>query len=289
MICLYNRCIVERLPELSMERILEDSELLLQTILDWGRNSQNRLVFIERRDKYTLFRNPQNFLLTSIDTDGDTNLAASSKDVLLQEFFKKDQTSLPTTEGHLWLQEGRKKWVKHYFSLRASGIYYTPKGKLKSGDMVCLASLEHVKVYRCVAFKRKFSAPTDHVFSVKHPKVQTFKSKHVYCFCAETPRLKEMWIQMIRMGKYGYNMYEDYITTQQQLEYLLLPTAKTDAMRTKKRSTDQSSGERVLGKKNVLGEIFSSAWSKGDARIQRSKNMGGQSSSNDSCSSDESL
>lgn len=55
-----NWCIVERLPELFMERILEDSEQLMLTVLDWGRNSpHNKLVFVQRRDKYPLFRNPQ--------------------------------------------------------------------------------------------------------------------------------------------------------------------------------------------------------------------------------------
>jgi amyloid beta A4 precursor protein-binding family B protein 1-interacting protein len=49
----------------------------------------------------------------------------------LQEFFKSDAMRLPNLDGILYLKEGRKTWKKHYFLLRASGIYYTAKGKAK--------------------------------------------------------------------------------------------------------------------------------------------------------------
>lgn len=51
----------------------------------------------------------------------------------LQEFFQKDAMRLPELDGVLYLKEGKRSWKKHYFVLRASGIYYTPKGKTKVG------------------------------------------------------------------------------------------------------------------------------------------------------------
>ena len=42
-----------------IERIMEDHEYILNTVLDWSRESENSLVFANRRDKYILFRNPQ--------------------------------------------------------------------------------------------------------------------------------------------------------------------------------------------------------------------------------------
>ncbi|XP_057293230.1 amyloid beta A4 precursor protein-binding family B member 1-interacting protein-like isoform X2 [Hydractinia symbiolongicarpus] len=300
-----NWCIVEKLPDMHMERILEDHEYILQTVLDWSREIENNmLVFLNRRDKYILFRNPQNFLLSSdLHSSADTKFAEKSKDILLSEFFTKETTQIPHLEGVLWLREGTKKWTKHFFALRASGIYYTPKGKQKSRDLSCLVKFELTNIYLGVSFKKKFKSPTDYVFCIKHPKIQTIKSKHIFCFCAEDSKMLYQWMVGCRMAKYGYNMFEDYIKTQEEVESVLLagsrstltsngtsaaststssgfvstssssaslPTTvlekKTDRYKTAtKTALKNAEGEvkRVKGKQNSLGDIFSTAWSKG--------------------------
>ena len=49
-------------PSLSLflsERIFEDHENLVENLLNWTRDSHNKLMFIERIEKYALFKNPQ--------------------------------------------------------------------------------------------------------------------------------------------------------------------------------------------------------------------------------------
>lgn len=52
---------------------------------------------------------------------------------LFQEFFSIDSGGhVPEIEGPLYLKsEGKKAWKRFYCVLRASGIYYNPKGKSK--------------------------------------------------------------------------------------------------------------------------------------------------------------
>ena len=44
---------------LLLERIFEDHENLVENLLNWTRDSHNKLMFIERIEKYALFKNPQ--------------------------------------------------------------------------------------------------------------------------------------------------------------------------------------------------------------------------------------
>eukprot|EP00794_Sanderia_malayensis_P003172 gene3172-3642_t len=221
-----NWCLVEKLPDLYMERIMEEDEAVLPIIFDWTRDTTNMLVFSKRRDKYTLFRNPQNFLLASGTSVGAAQLAEKSKDILLGEFFAKEHTRIPEVEGVLWLKEGKRTWNKHFFVLRASGVYYTPKGKAKaSRDLICLVKFEHASVYLGIGVKKKYRAPTDNIFCLKHPKVQTGKSKHVYFLCTEDQKTMQQWVIAIRMAKYGYQMYVNYLQTQENVEKELMLTS----------------------------------------------------------------
>ncbi|XP_039700427.1 ras-associated and pleckstrin homology domains-containing protein 1 isoform X3 [Pteropus medius] len=200
--------LVETISELQMERIFEDHENLVENLLNWTRDSQNKLIFMERIEKYALFKNPQNYLLGKKET---AEMADRNKEVLLEECFCGSSVTVPEIEGVLWLKDdGKKSWKKRYFLLRASGIYYVPKGKAKvSRDLVCFLQLDHVNVYYGQDYRNKYKAPTDYCLVLKHPQIQK-KSQYIKYLCCDDVRTLHQWINGIRIAKYGKQLYMNY-------------------------------------------------------------------------------
>lgn len=54
--------LVEQLPEIQMERLYEDHELLVDKLMMWDRDSKNRILFVERPEKVMFFARPELFL-----------------------------------------------------------------------------------------------------------------------------------------------------------------------------------------------------------------------------------
>ncbi|XP_030873845.1 ras-associated and pleckstrin homology domains-containing protein 1 isoform X3 [Leptonychotes weddellii] len=200
--------LVETISELQMERIFEDHENLVENLLNWTRDSQNKLVFMERIEKYALFKNPQNYLLGKKET---AEMADRNKEVLLEECFCGSSVTVPEIEGVLWLKDdGKKSWKKRYFLLRASGIYYVPKGKAKvSRELVCFLQLDHVNVYYGQDYRNKYKAPTDYCLVLKHPQIQK-KSQYIKYLCCDDVRTLHQWVNGIRIAKYGKQLYMNY-------------------------------------------------------------------------------
>lgn len=54
--------LVEHLPDLQMERLFEDNELLVDNLMLWSRDSKNRVLFLQRPDKVSLYNTPEKYL-----------------------------------------------------------------------------------------------------------------------------------------------------------------------------------------------------------------------------------
>nr|XP_015835974.1 PREDICTED: amyloid beta A4 precursor protein-binding family B member 1-interacting protein isoform X1 [Tribolium castaneum] len=205
--------IVEHLPELYMERIYEDHELLVDNLMVWTRDSKNKIFFSERPEKNKMFLEPEKFLLSITDKKDGLDYDEHSRNMLLEEFFSSGSSSVPEVEGPLYLKADSKKgWKKYHFVLRASGLYYFPKEKVKSAkDLVCLATFDNNQIYCGLGWKKKYKAPTDFCFAIKHPRLQEPKStKYIKYLCAEDQQSLERWMVGMRIAKYGKQLMDNY-------------------------------------------------------------------------------
>ncbi|XP_068632736.1 amyloid beta A4 precursor protein-binding family B member 1-interacting protein [Battus philenor] len=229
--------VVEHLPELHMERIYEDHEMLVENLMMWTRESKNKILFVERPEKISLFQNPEKFLLNEDDRGRSIEHDDHSRQVILEEFFGHTILSsipsisgypVPQLEGPLYLKSDTKKeWKKYRFVLRPSGLYYSPKEKVKTlKELVCLATFETNEVYQGVNWKKKYKSPTEYCFAIKHPRLQQPKSvKFIKFLCADDQRSLEKWLTAMRIAKHGRQLLDNYRSlveelTQEDLDHL---------------------------------------------------------------------
>uniref|UniRef100_A0A9J7YE00 Ras association (RalGDS/AF-6) and pleckstrin homology domains 1b n=1 Tax=Cyprinus carpio carpio TaxID=630221 RepID=A0A9J7YE00_CYPCA len=271
--------LVETIPELQMERIFEDHENLVENLLNWTRDSQNKLMFIERIEKYALFKNPQNYLLGRKET---SEMADRNKEALLEECFCGSSVSVPEIEGVLWLKEdGKKSWKKRYFLLRASGIYFVPKGKAKaSRDLVCFLQLDHVNVYYGQDYRSKYKAPTDYCLALKHPQIQK-KSQYIKYLCCDDVRTLHQWVNGIRIAKYGKQLYVNYQEAMKRTEAaydwsslsstsirsgtssVSIPESQSNHSSQADSGMSDGTSSSHARSQSVVSSIFSEAWKRG--------------------------
>uniref|UniRef100_A0A915Q6D6 PH domain-containing protein n=1 Tax=Setaria digitata TaxID=48799 RepID=A0A915Q6D6_9BILA len=207
--------IVEEYPELYIKRIYEDHEHLVENIMMWTLNSQNKLYFTQRLDKYSFLDRPEEFLVTqkNIDTLVHGPPSPNTKRRVIREFFEVDNVQPPETEGWLFLKsDGKKSWRKHFFVLRLSGLYYCPKGKSRnSKDLQCLMNMQTNQVYTATDWKKKYKAPSAYGFAIKHPKIQVKASKYIKYVCTEDALTFHKWMVALRIAKNGQHLYENYV------------------------------------------------------------------------------
>uniref|UniRef100_A0A8C5HF54 Amyloid beta A4 precursor protein-binding family B member 1-interacting protein n=1 Tax=Gouania willdenowi TaxID=441366 RepID=A0A8C5HF54_GOUWI len=203
--------------ELQLQRTFEDHENLVEPLLAWTRDSENKVLFQEIGEKYEVFKNPQNFYLWKKDKKTLKDFKDKDKEILIQENFCGTSIIVPDLEGVLHLKEdGKKSWKQRLFQLRASGIYYVSKGKTKSSrDLVCFVQFDNVNVYYGKDFKNKYKAPTDFCFVFKHPQIQK-ESQYIKYLCCDDAWSMNLWVTGIRIAKYGASLYEDYKTAEKK-------------------------------------------------------------------------
>ncbi|KAL5276114.1 RAPH1 family protein [Megaselia abdita] len=203
--------LVEQFGELQMERLFEDHELLVENLMFWNPDSKNRVMFLQRFDKVSLFATPEKILPGTQMAPGSEH-DDHTRAMLIEEFFSSNTPI--SMEGPLYLKSDSKKgWKRHHFVLRQSGIYYYPKEKTKSSkDLICLTLLTGYNLYRGISWKKKFKSPTDFTFALKSPADPSLvkSCRSLKMLCADEQEVLEKWVTAIRVAKYGKNILDNH-------------------------------------------------------------------------------
>ncbi|XP_076600661.1 amyloid beta A4 precursor protein-binding family B member 1-interacting protein-like [Chaetodon auriga] len=209
--CSIDWSLCETNPELQIERGFEDHENLVEPLSVWSRHSENKIYFVLRPQKYVMFTDPQLFYMWKKKTACSSEINENAKQLLLKEHFGGSALIVPDLEGSLYLKEdGKRVWKPRYFVLRASGMYYVPKGKTKSSsDLACFVRFEQVNIYTTTNYKQRYRAPTNFCFVLKHPCIQK-ESHYIKFLCCDDEHTLLLWANSIRIAKYGTALYKNY-------------------------------------------------------------------------------
>nr|XP_021528108.1 growth factor receptor-bound protein 14 [Aotus nancymaae] len=191
------------------ERTIEDHELVIEVLSNWGIEEENKLYFRKNYAKYEFFKNPVYFFpdhMVSFATETNGEISPTQ---ILQMFLSS--STYPEIHGFLHAKEqGKKSWKKVYFFLRRSGLYFSTKGTSKEPrHLQFFTEFGNSDIYVSPAGKRKRGAPTNYGFCFKPNKAGG--PRDLKMLCAEEEQSRTCWVTAIRLLKYGMQLYQNYM------------------------------------------------------------------------------
>ncbi|XP_052520105.1 growth factor receptor-bound protein 14 [Budorcas taxicolor] len=189
----------EHLPHVGLERTIEDHELVIEVLSNWGMEEENKLYFRKNYAKYEFFKNPMYFFpehMVSFATETNGEISPTQ---ILQMFLSS--STYPEIHGFLHAKEqGKKSWKKIYFLLRRSGLYFSTKGTSKEPrHLQFFSEFGNSDIYVSLAGKKKHGAPTNYGFCFKPNKAGG--PRDLKMLCAEEEQNRTCWVTAIRLLK----------------------------------------------------------------------------------------
>uniref|UniRef100_A0A8C4Q9Q5 Uncharacterized protein n=1 Tax=Eptatretus burgeri TaxID=7764 RepID=A0A8C4Q9Q5_EPTBU len=200
--------LIEHMPNVGIERTLEDHECAVQLQSAWGADGEGRLVFRKHYGKHEVFQHPEHHFLDGMVSDGSDANGCISHSELLQSFFMP--SACPEVQGFLHVREpGKKTWKRSFFLLRRSGLYCSVKGSSKEPrHLQFFADLSEDNIYTVSSARKMFSAPTEYCICLKP--MRSSSAKELKLLCAEDETRRRCWHTCMRLLKYGIQLYHNY-------------------------------------------------------------------------------
>ncbi|XP_067891329.1 growth factor receptor-bound protein 14 isoform X2 [Heterodontus francisci] len=205
--------LIEHLPHIGVERIVEDHESVIQVQSTWGMDTESRLYFRKNYAKYEFFKNLSFFPEHMVSSCSETN-GSLSHSKLIQNFL--NSSTCPEIHGYLHAREpGKKTWKKCYFVLRRSGLYFSTKGTSKEPrHLQFVAEFSESNVYTLLSGRKMYGAPTNFGFCIKRHK--SGGTRDLKLLCAEDEQSRTCWVTVVRLFKHGIQLYQNYKIPQQR-------------------------------------------------------------------------
>ncbi|XP_051881793.1 growth factor receptor-bound protein 14-like [Pristis pectinata] len=205
--------IIEQLSHIGIERIVEDHESVIRVQSSWVMDTDCRFYFRKNYAKYEFFRNPSFFPEHMVSGCNETNESLSYSQ-LIQEFLSS--RSCPEIHGYLHSRDqGKKSWKKNYFILRRSGLYYSSKGTSKEPrHLQFVAEFSESNAYTLLSGKKMYGAPTNFGFCIKFNK--SGEARDLKLFCADDEHSRTCWVTVVRLFKYGLQLFQNFKSPQQR-------------------------------------------------------------------------
>ena len=212
--------LIEVISQFSLQRMLEDHEVMSRVDVDRLTQKDSLLVLKNDPYKYDLFQRsyeyfPAQLCLPDQQTDDSLDGRVESARKLLIDGYLSSVNSVPELKGILYLKDGKKSWKPKFVKLRASGLYFSKTVKCRQEKYLSLlCCVDSYDVYIAANYKKVVKAPYECCFVLKS---RSLKLKlgwdDLICFSAPSKRVMFSWIAGIRIAKEGGAVLRDNFIT----------------------------------------------------------------------------
>ncbi|KAG5446443.1 Growth factor receptor-bound protein 14 [Clonorchis sinensis] len=217
--CSRKHALVEKIPSLKLERCFEDSEPVMDCLVNWQLDSENLIFFEEREDMYGMFENPHVWL-------GDQTVASNGPidaNHAKELFTLNNELNLPAHSEHLYVRTNETHWKRRLCLLRNSGLYVSKHNAKDISAFHRIISFKpFLHLYTTTGGWKKMQAPTPYGFLIRPYTSGNLDAHYTVFFCATSEASLRVWYSLLRLALAGLQLLKDYASRVQYANTILL-------------------------------------------------------------------